>query len=419
MIMCTFCGVSATDAAVCNQVLGSKQIVTDNLVASKKNRGAVEEYTVKGHYYIRVLVEEHPLKSTIDFELSAPGGFVLESPAHSNITALFNVAKACIQVKEGVFHLVCQDGNVRKIKHNDIEICAPGKTIELNGFSYQGSVRIVQDAVSKKLCVINILDIEDYLYSVLRYESIPYWPLEAHKVQAVTSRTYAAYHMRQNRIQKNPLPYDIKNTTKHQVYNGVHSSEHLRLAVEQTKGMVLTYRGAIALTMFDICCGGIVPGLLKSCDVTKPYLCRKTQCTYCKGSPHYAWKEVVSTDEMLKLLKKHEACNALLGRFGDVLLDMAVVSKDRAGIAYRVKCVGRRRSVLLPASSVKAALGKRIKSFAFSIKKEGKSFVIQGRGNSHFKGLCQLGAKKMVDQGKSFKEVLRFYFPGTTLCRLR
>lgn len=370
------------------------------------------------NYYIRVLVQELSPRATVDFVVNSPSGFILESPAKSNITALFNASKVCVKVVDGTFYLVCQDGKSRKIKQNDIEICSSKQTIGLNDIEYQGSLRICHDPQSNKICVINTLDIEDYLFSVLRYESIPYWPLEAHKVQAVTSRTYALYHMRQARKQRKPLPYDVKNTTMHQVYNGMHTSDHLRQAVEDTRGMVLTYKGAIALTMFDICCGGIIPARLKSCDHTKPYLCRKTACAYCKGSSHYAWKEVFDRGRLLSLLKSHPKCKDQFKRFGDLLVDMRVVSKDAAGIAYRVKCVGKKTSVLLKASEVKAAVGKALKSFAFTISKEGKNFIFTGRGNSHFKGLCQLGAKKMVDKGKGFREILSFYFPGTTLCRL-
>jgi stage II sporulation protein D len=42
------------------------------------------------------------------------------------------------------------------------------------------------------------------------------------------------------------------------------------------------------------------------------------------------------------------------------------------------------------------------------------ALVFDGRGRGHGVGLCQEGAAEMATEGKSAREVLAFYFPGTT-----
>jgi stage II sporulation protein D len=38
-----------------------------------------------------------------------------------------------------------------------------------------------------------------------------------------------------------------------------------------------------------------------------------------------------------------------------------------------------------------------------------------GRGYGHGVGLCQWGAKGMAEQGYAARQILAFYYPGTTL----
>lgn len=376
--------------------------------------------TTEDHlHYIRVLLEEHAPTETYYLALKATDGFVLESPAHSNITALYQSENLSLLIKEGKYFLQCQDGKYRRVKHNDVEICSPHNKFTLNGKVYQGSLYICQDKKTSSILIINKLELEDYLYSVLRHEGIPSWPLEMHKVQAVASRTYALYHMKQSRLKNPHTPYDIKNTSYFQIYNGSHKETYLRKAVEDTRNMVLTYKGDIALTMFDICCGGIIPNLLRNRDTTKPYLCRKETCHYCKNTAYFSWKDSVSKSTMLECLKKCAKCKDKLTYFGNTLVDMQVIDTDKAGVAHKIKCVGKRTSVILTASAVKSALQGHLKSLAFSIKREGHRLIFCGHGNSHFKGLCQWGAKGLVDRGWNFKEILQFYYPSTKLSYLK
>lgn len=44
---------------------------------------------------------------------------------------------------------------------------------------------------------------------------------------------------------------------------------------------------------------------------------------------------------------------------------------------------------------------------------EGDDLVFRGRGAGHGVGLCQLGADAMGAEGKSYREILSFYYPGT------
>ena len=77
--------------------------------------------------------------------------------------------------------------------------------------------------------------------------------MEALKAQAVAARTYALYSI-------NPAGkhYDVTNDIYSQVYGG-RDSERYRtdLAVDRTRGQVLTYNNQIIPAYFHATCGGM------------------------------------------------------------------------------------------------------------------------------------------------------------------
>ena len=70
--------------------------------------------------------------------------------------------------------------------------------------------------------------------------------------------------------------YHVKNTNKHQTYQGVLNCPILQKAVDETKGIILTYNKKPILAMFDICCGGVIPANMKHVNFKHaPYLAKK------------------------------------------------------------------------------------------------------------------------------------------------
>src|SRR6185437_1537535 len=67
--------------------------------------------------------------------------------------------------------------------------------------------------------VINDVDVDGYLMSVVPREMFPQWPLEAYKAQAIVARTYALYVARTAPMGTN---FDLFADTRSQVYGGIH-----------------------------------------------------------------------------------------------------------------------------------------------------------------------------------------------------
>jgi stage II sporulation protein D (peptidoglycan lytic transglycosylase) len=59
-----------------------------------------------------------------------------------------------------------------------------------------------------------------------------------------------------------------------------------------------------------------------------------------------------------------------------------------------------------------------VPSNSFETREEGDSVILEGSGQGHGIGLCQRGAEAMAAGGANFREVLRHYFPNTSLRRI-
>jgi len=306
--------------------------------------------------------------------------------------------------------------------------------LRLNGNSYLGSFAILQDRDHSLL--INCLDIDDYLLSVIRHEGWPGWPLEVNKVLAVACRTYLIWQVLQ--AQKKKRPYHIENGIRHQTYKGHHKYMRLKQAIDETKDLCISYDGKPILAMFDACCGGIVPAKIDNQDYKKyPYLVRDNTCSYCKGCKIATWKAEFLHDDMVECLQKEiSTLTAIDG--------MKVVKTDDAGLVKKVMIEAK--GIDIPISGKKMySLFPEVKSFSFDIETlpkkktslkgrkkkkhkvevedktidDVKKFIIHGKGYGHHVGLCQWGAMKLVkDHHWNYQRILQFYYPGTQLIKL-
>ncbi len=270
---------------------------------------------------------------------------------------------------------------------------------------YKGSLMVCVD--QEKIFFINVVDLEEYVYAVLRSESWPGWPVEVNKALAIACRSYAMAMI--ERAESRAL-YHIKSSNIHQQYNlyGDHENKKIRAAVEQTRGICLTYCQRPVLAMYDSCCGGIIPGLIDELDFKKaPYLGRLYACHYCKKSSLYEWKASCEKSNMIELLKAHDIALKNISH-------MSIAKRDKAGVVKSVKIKDGKKEITISSKTFYSAI-KGIKSFSFSVKYTKNHIEFFGKGYGHPYGLCQWGAFEMVKQGLLFDAVLKFYYPGTEL----
>lgn len=116
---------------------------------------------------------------------------------------------------------------------------------------YRGIIMIQNK--NGKLTVINNVPLEDYIRGVVPSEMPSSWEYEAHKAQAIAARSYALANLGK----RAKFGYDLYDTPEDQAYNGA-SAETARTnsAVEDTKGIVLTYDMKVISAYYSASAGG-------------------------------------------------------------------------------------------------------------------------------------------------------------------
>ncbi|WP_158629961.1 SpoIID/LytB domain-containing protein [Cohnella sp. AR92] len=116
--------------------------------------------------------------------------------------------------------------------------------------TYRGSIEV--SVLNGSLAVVNEVDLEKYLYSVVGSEIYTSWPAESQKAQAVAARTYAL---------SSGVGFQIANvvdTTYSQAYTGIKGENAQSIsAVNATAGEVLTYGGKPISAVFSSNAGGM------------------------------------------------------------------------------------------------------------------------------------------------------------------
>ncbi len=262
-----------------------------------------------------------------------------------------------------------------------------------------------------KLDIVNKLDLDDYLKSVIPFEGNPQWSLEALKTQAVVSRTFALTRM----IERQKEEYDVSSGVLSQVYVGRNiENSRTTQAIEMTRGEVLMYNNKLFPAYFHSTCGGATTAANLVWPVKSHPALTGVECKFCEKSPHYRWQTKVTRAEIKeKLAKNGVPVKEVLGlKFGKI---------DRTGRAHAIIIQSTWAEKTVDADAFRIWIDPmRLKSGLITKIKEGPegSFIFKGKGWGHGVGLCQYGMKYLGELGYGYQEILGYYYPGAQVAKI-
>jgi stage II sporulation protein D len=262
--------------------------------------------------------------------------------------------------------------------------------------------KIMAKAKGPKLIIINVLDIEDYLLGVVPSESIASWPIDTLKAQAVAARTYAYYQ----RAHREDWDYDLVDDEGDQAYKGL-EREHPRSnkAVRETIGMILRHDGRTILAMYSANSGGYTADAKAVFNLHKPYLVAHPDPESLKGQMAQ-WTRKFTVSEVEKALSKRKI--KVRG-----LKTIEAAERGPSGRIVKVRLISDDAPrVLRNRTTVRRAL--KLPEILFKIYRDGDHFVFQGKGFGHGVGYSQWGSAYM-GKTSGYKQILSFYYPGTSL----
>ena len=318
--------------------------------------------------------------------------------------------------------------------------------------AYAGRVEVVKDAAG--LLIINELDLESYLYGVVPSEMPASYELEALKAQAVCARSYAYRQILLNGYAA--YGAHIDDSVSYQVYNNLKTEDKVIQAVNETAGKVLKFGEEVATTYyFSTSCGHTtnetiwkngstenryISGKLlndskEHLDLTKEedfraFILNTAQETYDSSESWYRWEVTVPVKQIHENVCKIENVGDITG--------IQVLERNEGGVVQKVKVLGEKGELELEYEhAIRSALngsgqkilrnngsdatgGSLLPSGFFvvdPVEENGEltGFRFQGGGFGHGAGMSQNGANHMAKAGKSYEEILTFFYEGTAL----
>lgn len=315
---------------------------------------------------------------------------------------------------------------------------------------YRGSLEILKR--DGGLVVVNDISLEEYLYGVLPSEMPSSYGAEALKAQAVCARSYAY-----NQILNSGYPEygaHADDSVKFQVYNNLAKTEEVVKAVDETSGVVAACQGnVINAYYFSTSCGHTTDATIWGAEQAgdTPYLVGKftgpdqpgqdlsteeafaqfigntDYVSYDSEEPWYRWKTTIPVGNIQEALKA----------FGDVgqITELTVSKRTTGGAAAELTVKGSGgeltvsteydiRSVLTPKGcKITRQDGSEVDGSALlpsgyilftPVMDQGKLTAVEvtGGGYGHGAGMSQNGAKHMAAEGKTYQDILQFYYTG-------
>jgi len=253
------------------------------------------------------------------------------------------------------------------------------------------------------------LPLEDYVAAVLAAEAGNFDSDQALQAMAVAARTFAV-HFRG----RHP-GFDFCDTTHCQDFRFSGIDDRIRAAVDATEGELLWYQGTTAATYYHQNCGGRTASGHDVWPTNKFSYLREQVDPYCSRNSSGSWQSVISKSDLQQALRSGDL------HVPDEWQTVEVLKRTPGGRAVQLGLVSKTGTpVRISASSFRFAVDRslgwnQIRSDFYEVRDSGQQLVFSGRGAGHGVGLCQAGALEMGHEGKGYRDILSFYYPGTSV----
>ncbi len=286
------------------------------------------------------------------------------------------------------------------------------------------------------MTVVNTVNMEEYLYSVVPSEMPAHWPEAALEAQAIAARSYTIAGMNGRYRARG---FDLLSSVASHYYRGI-SGEHPRTtaAVNATRGQVLRANGAVLNAVYSANTAGYTESsasvwgsstaLIGVSDKMLPernepeapdQLMRWLESTppsysnieglYSRSA--YRWSIWVHRDDILNRNR-----NAGLGSVTAV----TPLARGTSGRVEAVLITGTNGAEVVRRDAIRSRLGG-LRSNLFMVEPklgpdgQPEYFIFTGAGWGHGVGMCQTGAAGMASDGYNAQDILGHYYPRAEL----
>lgn len=435
-------------------------IITNNTGSQYRN-ASVTTFSVKGSYQV------------IDLAAIIPGDNLIGTPVEGESWQVYYLPSG-VQIYKNGQPLKITSGPVvvkeishdpaNKVSLNNYNTVGPSVNI---GRSYRGSMEF--RSAGSYVVAINELPMEEYLYGVVPREMSNNWPLEALKAQAVAARTYTTANYNKRLAEG----FNMLDTQYDQAYGGANSEgDTATRAVTETAGQIILYNGGPISAVYHSNSGGHTEDNENVWGTVPSDYLRGKDDPYSTRNGYANWTYTTTIDDVRNRLSQSGSQTGPItsivlekyhsGRVKSVIIqDINGNTVTKSGSAFgqmfnpkfytyinntsfmsslfEVKMdqvVNPSLSVLNGAGETVTVPGTELNAVsddgsitvlngtepmfyvqdAFENSMFNKAatgnITFEGHGWGHGVGMSQWGAYDMANQGKSYTEILTFYYTG-------
>ncbi|MFN2976530.1 SpoIID/LytB domain-containing protein [Terriglobus aquaticus] len=263
------------------------------------------------------------------------------------------------------------------------------------------------DVVHDRLRVRLDVSSERYVEAVLTAEADPQEPVESLKALAVVTRSFAA--TASGRHEGDALC----DTTHCQTLRFEPVRQSIRDAVWATSGETLWYGARQVPAYFSQHCGGFTEDAAAAWGgQVRPWLSAHAD-PWCMRVPAQ-WHASLPEADIRRAVQSEGIT------IPGAIQQIAPLSQDASGRIQQLRLRFAGGTQTVRAATFRFAVDRnlgwnQIRSDRYQVQRAGEKFVFDGSGFGHGVGLCQTGAAAMARAGKSYRDILRTYFPGTVV----
>lgn len=276
-------------------------------------------------------------------------------------------------------------------------------------FSNDETTSVIEVSVERNDSkVVETVPLETYVASVVASEMPADFELDALKAQAVAARTYIVNHI----LHENEET--ISDTVDHQVYRNKEELqslwgadfhwkwEKINRAVKETESEIITYdKQPITPTFFSMS-NGYTEDAKYYWGNELPYL-KSVESKWEEQLPNFKTQEVFTIHELEERLQVQLPDNN------------SVPTKIKRTPSNRVGEVQIGNNTFT-GREIREKLNLR--STDFSITQRDNHFIFTTKGYGHGVGMSQYGANGMAKEGKTYKEIITYYYKDVSISRL-
>ena len=262
------------------------------------------------------------------------------------------------------------------------------------------------------------MTVAEYLPGVVRGEMPASFELEALKAQAVAERTYIYYKMTTGTKPAHPDAAVCMSSSCCSAYTAADKAaakwgdkaaeyeQRIQTAVSETDGQVLLYNDQPILAAFHSSSNGTTASSGDVWVSDLPYLSSVASPESGDTVPNYYSTKTFTCEEFRQTFTA--ACPEAV--FSDNPADWVKnLTLNDSGRVETVEIGG----VQVEGTQVRTIFGLRSASFTVETDASGVTFRVTGYG--HGVGMSQYGANELARQGKTWREILQWYYTGITI----